>query len=533
LVLDDGSITVTEGCVETLTLTGTNTDDNEISTEIGIAGTGVSVNKTGSGLWRLSGASTYTGQLTVSDGTIVVASNVSSDSNSPFGVANTLNSPYVGSSAAGSGTAALLAAGGVTIDAPFYVAALGAGSSQVAVLGATTGTGNASSFGSSSVYVGRDLTLQASTGVTATFNSNWRNSGNTGPAAVGFTIGSSGNAGTVVLASSLGSATFVNVVAGTARLSFLSDLINPAAPVTIGSNLGSATLDLNGLSQTLTSTLAFAGNSGSITGGTLRLASTPAVAVTGTGHTISSLVALDAAAGFNVAAAGRLGISSAISGSFGLTKTGVGILELTGTSSYTGATSVSAGSLLVNGWLTDTAVTVQSGGLLGGSGTISGFVNVLSGGTFSPGNSPGLITTGSLSLDGTTLMEIDGLSPRGGVSGYDAVNVTGLLNYGGGMVIDFGSLITLALPNDTTFDLFDFGSSSGLFTSITTATDGSFYSGLTFTGTGNKWTATKDSQTLEFTHSTGILVIVPDPAAIALAGIGIAAAAWALRRRRA
>jgi len=216
-----------------------------------------------------------------------------------------------------------------------------------------------------------------------------------------------------------------------------------------------------------------------------------------------------------------------------LTKTGAGVLELSGSNSYTGPTTVSAGSLLVNGRLQSSAVTVQSGALLGGSGTL-GTVSVLAGGTFSPGNSPGLLSTGPLSLAGTTLMEIDGVSPRGGVGGYDATDVTGALTYGGSMLLDFGAGITSALPDNTVFNLFNFTSSSGTFTGITTANDGSFYAGLTFTGTGSgdKWTATKGSQTLEFTHSTGNLVIVPEPAAVALAGIGIAAVGWTFLRRR-
>jgi len=187
-------------------------------------------------------------------------------------------------------------------------------------------------------------------------------------------------------------------------------------------------------------------------------------------------------------------------------------------------------ALLVNGRLAaDSAVTVNSGALLGGSGSILGSVTVLAGGTFSPGNSPELLSVGSLSLAGTTLMEIDGVSPRGGTGGYDATNVTGSLTYGGSLLIDFGAGITSALANNTTFDLFNFGSYTSVFSSITTAADGSFYGGLSFasTGGGDKWTATKDSQTIEFTHSTGNLVIVPEPAAISLIGIGVAAAAWA------
>jgi autotransporter-associated beta strand protein len=80
----------------------------------------------------------------------------------------------------------------------------------------------------------------------------------------------------------------------------------------------------------------------------------------------------------------------------GLAKSGGGTLALSGTSSYTGATTVSAGTLLVNGALGNTAVGVSAAATLGGSGAIAGTVSVS--GTLAPGASIESLATGSLSF---------------------------------------------------------------------------------------------------------------------------------------
>jgi autotransporter-associated beta strand protein len=83
------------------------------------------------------------------------------------------------------------------------------------------------------------------------------------------------------------------------------------------------------------------------------------------------------------------GASGGIGGS--LVKVGAGTLTLTGTNTYTGATTVNAGTLFVNGSIANSAVTVNSGATLAGIGTV-GATTINSGGIFAPGTSPGTIT---------------------------------------------------------------------------------------------------------------------------------------------
>ncbi len=90
---------------------------------------------------------------------------------------------------------------------------------------------------------------------------------------------------------------------------------------------------------------------------------------------------------------------------------GDGAVALTGANTYTGGTTVSSGSLLVlntTGSATGTGpVSVGSGGLMGGTGSVSGIVTVDSGGHLSPGTSNGTITVGGLSLATGSILDLE------------------------------------------------------------------------------------------------------------------------------
>jgi T5SS/PEP-CTERM-associated repeat protein/autotransporter-associated beta strand protein len=81
-------------------------------------------------------------------------------------------------------------------------------------------------------------------------------------------------------------------------------------------------------------------------------------------------------------------ITAAISGAGTINQLGGGTTTLTASNTYTGATTVAAGRLIVDGSIAGSTVTVNRGGTLAGSGSVGGIVLNL-GSTINPGNSPG------------------------------------------------------------------------------------------------------------------------------------------------
>ncbi len=154
--------------------------------------------------------------------------------------------------------------------------------------------------------------------------------------------------------------------------------------------------------------------------------------------------------------------SGALSGTGSLVKNGGGTSTLAGTNSYTGATTVSNGTLLVHGRLGSTTLTAW-GGTLGGNGSLAGPVNIRSGATLAPGASIGTLTvsnTVTLYAGSTTLLEI-GKSP----TTNDLLKTTGLLTFAGNLIVTNTS--GNALATGDSFKIFDTASQTGSYNSLT------------------------------------------------------------------
>jgi autotransporter-associated beta strand protein len=174
--------------------------------------------------------------------------------------------------------------------------------------------------------------------------------------------------------------------------------LNTADDTHIGNGAGKSnllmnggTLDMNGRNETL--------NGLSGTTGTVQNALAASVSTITIGDG-------DATADFG----GVLRNNAGTGGTLALVKTGNGTQTLSGINTYTGDTLVSAGTLLVNGQLGDTSVTVAGAATIGGDGIIGGALHFDAGAKFAFDVNQTLTINGSgVTFDGFGVADLAGL----------------------------------------------------------------------------------------------------------------------------
>jgi autotransporter-associated beta strand protein len=138
-----------------------------------------------------------------------------------------------------------------------------------------------------------------------------------------------------------------------------------------------------------------------------------------------------------IANGGILNVGPVFLASSGLTKLGTGKLVLQSGNSYTGATVIGAGALIVNGNSAGSTHNL-TGGALGGSGVV-GPVNA-SGGVVSPGDgAPGVLTVnGALAMTASSGYAWEILNTTAG-TGFDVLRVSSTVNLGGAQLVVSGT----------------------------------------------------------------------------------------------
>lgn len=450
----------------TIALGGTNTGANTLGGAIGNNGTGATtLAKNDSGTWILTGNNTYTGNTVVNNGNLVIgnggttgnagAGNVIIDSatstlsinrSDTFNFTGTLSGPGT-LAQIGTGTTVLTSAlnviGATTVSAGTLqvngalttatIAMTGAGT--LAVNGIVQGPGATPSTvtgdaGASTINVNAGGTLQAN-GDLGGGNDivNINGTLDTGAAALNLGAGND----TLALDDT---AVFggIGVNAGTGGESGAGDTlqVNTAAGRTLdGANVTSfESLDKQGAGA-----LILTGNHSYSTGTTIQAGTLQVGNGAIAGALTTPTVTNNGTLAFNLDSAYTF--AGAISGSGLVNKLGTGVTTLTGTNSYTGATNVNAGTLLVSdnqsGATGPTSVGI--GAMLGGTGIIGGRVTVADGGAINPGgigNAAGTLTiNGSLALNNSSALNYN----------FGQANVTGgafndLVNVGGNLTLD-------------------------------------------------------------------------------------------------
>jgi len=457
--------------------------------------------KLGTGTLVLGGSSTYTGTTTITAGTLQLGSGGTTGSlstssaitdNGDFTVnrsnAVLQGTDFSGAAITGSGSFTQAGSGTTTLTATnTYTGA-------TTISGGTLQLGNGGTTGSltktTSIVDNANLTINHSDAFTqATDLSSVVISG-TGS----FTQAGAGTT-TLTLANTYAGNTNVN--AGTLGIG-ATDTIPTSSNVTVS---GGATLSFT--NKNFTQTIGGLSGSGTVT------------ATTGSQNFLT--------VGNGDASATFSGVIQDGGGHMGLTKTGTGTQILSGTNTYSLATTVNAGTLLVNNTTGSgtgsSAVTVNnSGSVLGGTGTISGSVSIASSGAILEG---GTGTTGAL----------------------QKLTISGALSMSSGSIIELalgagGAHSTLALTGATAssfattqhFSFINLGATAGLYDNIITGVTSNPFPTDTFTIDNSGFIGTFSYDSLNQAIDLN-LTAIPEPSTLCAAALAFAVVSYTQRKR--
>ena len=586
-----GAVNLSEGSSNrTLTINGTG--NTTISGIIANGGTSTasSLTYSGAGLLSLTNANTFTGTLTASSGTTRIDNSLAAQNATvSVGVANAVAFGTGVTTAAFGGLAGAGDLALVNTDTTAVALTVGGNNASTSYTGTLSGPGTLTKTGSGTLSVSNTANAVAITVTGGTVNGSGTTAGTNGGFGTGDIILDSGT-----LSSSMGSSNtlaFANKV--TVDTGATGTINTPNRMNWTGVVTGAGTLNVN-VSTTVSRLdfqndwTGFSGNLNLTGTGGIRLFNNGGTFVTnsfqnttmdivgavslnpqtnsgGNTYQIGSLASANTSAALNGGSSGRATYSvggldtsttfaGTINGNAALTKVGVGTQTLTGTNTYTGATTVSAGALQVGVASTGTtgtgAVTVASGASLQGTGTVQGSsVTIVNGAIVQAGDGTAQANYGTLSFTPTSgsgafdfqngSNTILGINP-GGVS--DLLSFTGT---GSNSLLFNGDLaVTAASYFPTAPEVFNLLDWAGLVSAPTFASrfSSGSYSGLllgngddnlgfdlpNIAGSGYGW----DISNFTSNGTIAAVLLVPEPSRALLLMLGVASGLLTRRRNR-